>query len=126
MMHQKKKLKGGNGDKRKKEAMEAKGFGNTEEVRIIKIVTPREEPGFRRFYEVTDDDSKEHALSEIELLELHDQVANKIQDYRQFGPNEAEHPHTMPDYKQLEKARLEKMKLDEAIGEAYGFNLVED
>ena len=40
MMHQKKKLKGGNGDERKKEGMEAKGVGNTEEVRIIKIVTP--------------------------------------------------------------------------------------
>ena len=123
-MHEEKEL---NGDERKKEGMEAKGVGNTEEVRIIKIVTPREEPGFRRFYQVADDDSKEErALSEVELLEIYDQLANKIQDYRQFGPNEAEHPHTMADYKQLEKARLEKMKSDEAIGEAYGFNLVED
>ena len=44
---------------------------------------------------VSDADSKEErVLSEIELLEIHDQVPNKIQDYRQFGPNVAEHPHT--------------------------------
>ena len=126
-MHQKKKLKGENGDERKKEGMEAKGVGNTEQVRIIKIMTPPEEPGFRRFYQVTDDDSnKERALTEIELLEIHDQVANKIQDYRQFGPNEAEHPHTMADYKKWDKERLEKMKSDQAVGDGNGFNLVED
>ena len=51
-------------------------------------------------------------------------MANKIQDYRQFGPNEAEHPHSMADYKQWDKERVEKLKLDEVIGEGHGYNLV--
>ena len=53
-------------------------------------------------------------------------MANKIQDYGQFGPNEAEHPHSMAEYKQWEKARLEKMKLDNLTGGGRGYNLVED
>ena len=123
-MHEEKEL---NGDERKKEGMEAKGVGNTEEVRIIKIVTPPEEPGFRRFYQVTDDDSKEErALSEIELLEIYEQVANKIQDFRQFGPNEAEHPHTMAEYRKWDKERRERLRLKEGIAKGHGFNLVED
>ena len=129
-MHENKKLKGENGVDMKKEGIitdeQKRVAGSNEEVKIIKIVTPLNEPGFRRFYEVSNDDSKERALSEIELLELHDQVANKIQDYGQFGPNEAGHPHSMAEYKQWEKARLEKMKLDNLTGGGRGYNLVED
>ena len=111
------KLKAMRGGDRKKEGItkeEPTRECNTEEVKIIKIVTQGKEPGFCRFYKVTDDNSKEeHALSEMELLEILDQVANKIQDYRQFGLNEAEHPHSMADYKKWDKERVEELEVDE-------------
>ena len=92
--------------------------GEVEEVRIIKIVTPPNEPGFRRFYEVSDDNSpKERALTEVELEDIYDQVANKIQDFKQFGPNEAKHPHSMAEYEQFDKERKEKLKLGKLIPE---------
>ena len=111
------KLKAMMGGDRKKEGItkeEPTRECNTEEVKIIKIVTQGKEPGFCRFYKVTVDNSKEeHALRDMELLEILDQVTNKIQDYRQFGLNEAEHPHSMVDYKQRDKERDEKLELDE-------------